>query len=76
MTRPFKRSTHPAIEEKCRKQHERHGRKNNKRQPDIKIAGFFIAQIGEKTIKIEISRADEVMAVVPISNNIITITKK
>ena len=45
-------------------------------EPDIKIAGFFIAQIGAKTIKIEISRADEVMAVVPISNNIITITKK
>lgn len=42
----------------------------------IEIAGFFIAQIREKTIKIEISGADEFMAVVAISNNIITITKK
>jgi hypothetical protein len=45
-------------------------------ETDIEIAGFFIAQIGDKTIKIEIKNADEVMAVVPISNNIITITKK
>ena len=42
----------------------------------IEIAGFFVAQIGEKTIKLEIKNADDVMAIVPISNNIITITKK
>lgn len=45
-------------------------------ETDIEITGFFIAQIGEKTIKIEIKNADDVMAIVPISNNIITITKK
>ena len=45
-------------------------------ETDIEIAGFFIAQIGEKTIKIEIKNADDVMAIVPISNNTITITKK
>ena len=42
----------------------------------IEIAGFFVAQIGEKTIKLEIKNADDVMAIVPISNNTITITKK
>ena len=42
----------------------------------IEIAGFRIVQIGEKTIKLEIKNADDVMAIVPISNNIITITKK
>lgn len=45
-------------------------------ETDIEIAGFFIAQIGEKTIKIEIKNADDVMAIVPICNNIVTITKK
>lgn len=42
----------------------------------IEIAGFRIVQIGEKTIKIEIKNADDVMAIVPICNNTITITKK
>ncbi|MBR4155531.1 MAG: hypothetical protein IKU01_02350 [Bacteroidales bacterium] len=42
----------------------------------IEIAGFVVAQIGEKTIKLEIKNADDVMAIVPISNNVITITKK
>ena len=43
---------------------------------DIEIAGFFVAQIGEKTIKLEIKNADDVMAIVPISNNVMTITKR
>jgi hypothetical protein len=42
----------------------------------IEIAGFRIVQIGEKTIKIYMLGNSDVMAVVPISNSIITITKK
>lgn len=42
----------------------------------IEIAGFMIMQIGEKTIKIYMLGHSDVMAVVPICNNTITITKK
>ena len=42
----------------------------------IEIAGFLITQIGEKTIKIYMLGNSDVMAVVPICNNTITITKK
>ena len=42
----------------------------------IEIAGYRIVQIGDKTIKIYMSGHADVMAIVPISNNTITITKK
>lgn len=42
----------------------------------IEIAGFRIVQIGDKTIKIYMLGHSDVMAVVPICNNTITITKK
>ena len=42
----------------------------------IEIAGFYIVKIGEKTLKIYMLGNDDVMAIVPISNNTITITKK
>lgn len=42
----------------------------------IEIAGFQIVKIGDKTIKIYMLGHSDVMALVPISNNTITITKK
>ena len=42
----------------------------------IDIAGFRVVQIGDKTIKIYMLGNSDVMALVPISNNTITITKK
>lgn len=42
----------------------------------IEIAGFRIVQIGDKTIKIYMLGHTDVMAIVPISNNTITITNK
>ena len=42
----------------------------------IEFAGFYIVKIGEKTIKIYMLGHSDVMVIVPISNNTITITKK
>lgn len=42
----------------------------------IEIAGFYIVKLGEKTLRIYMLGNDDVMAIVPISNNTITITKK
>lgn len=42
----------------------------------IDIAGFRIVQIGDKTIKIYMLGHSDVMAIVPVTNNTITITKK
>ena len=42
----------------------------------IEIAGFYIVKIREKTLKIYMLDNDDVMAIVPICNNTITITKK